>query len=83
MKKMILLAVAFISFAALTSCSNEDESVSLLGKWEYLKHGTVTNGQEVLTDYIPQTGCSKNYSMITSTTIMDHTFNGSDCFEDI
>jgi hypothetical protein len=83
MKKMILLAVAIVSFAAVTSCSNNDESDSLLGKWEYLKQGTVTNGQEVLTDYIPQTGCSKNYSMITSTTIMDHTFNGSDCFEAI
>ena len=35
MKKMILLAVAFVSFAALTSCSNEDENASLLGKWEY------------------------------------------------
>lgn len=82
MKKIILLLVVIVSFA-VTSCSKDSENASLQGKWEYLKQGTVTNGQEVLTDYVAQTGCSKNYSMITSTTIMDHTFSGNTCFEDI
>ncbi len=83
MKKIILLAVAFVSFAALTSCSNEDESASLLGKWENFKLGTVTNGQETLTDYVPASGCTKNYAIINATTIISHNFNGSDCFESI
>ena len=83
MKKVILLAVAIVSFAAVTSCSNNDESASLLGKWEYSKQGTVTDGVETLDDYVPASGCSKNYSMITASTIMDHAFSGTDCAESI
>ena len=83
MKKIILLAVAFVSFATLTSCSKDDESASLLGKWEYSKEGTFTNGVETLVDYVPESGCSKNYSMITASTIMDHAFSGTACDESI
>jgi hypothetical protein len=66
MKKMILLAVAIVSFAAVTSCSNNDGSTSLQGKWENFKLGTVTNGQETLTDYVPAIGCTKNYAIINA-----------------
>jgi hypothetical protein len=83
MKKLILLAVAIVSFAGVTSCSNNNESDSLLGKWENFKLGTVTNGQETLTDYVTAIGCTKNYAIINATTIISHNFNGSDCFESI
>ena len=83
MKKMILLAVALVSFATVTSCSKDDDNASLEGKWEYSKEGTATNGQETLVDYVPESGCSKNYAMITASTIMDHTFSGATCDEAI
>jgi len=83
MKKMILLAVAFLSFAAVTSCSNDDDNASLEGKWEYFKEGYVENGQEFLEDYEHQTGCEKDYSLISATTIEDHSFFGTTCEEDV
>lgn len=82
MKRIILLTVTFISFATIMSCSKDDEA-SLQGKWEYLKQGTATNGVETLVDYVPESGCSKNYSIITTSTIMDHAFSGSTCQESI
>lgn len=83
MKKIIVLLVVLLSFSALTSCSKDDDAASLQGKWEYFKEGTATDGVEVLEDYAHQAGCSKDYSMITSTSIMDHTFSGSTCTEEI
>lgn len=82
MKRIILLTVAFISFATIMSCSKDDEA-SLQGKWEYSKQGTVTSGVETLVDYVPVSGCSKNYSMISASTIMDHAFSGTACTESI
>jgi hypothetical protein len=82
MKKIILVAVTFISLATIMSCSNDDE-VSLLGKWENFKLGTVTNGQETLTDYLPVAGCAKNFAIINSAIITSHSFNGSECFESV
>jgi hypothetical protein len=86
MKKIILLAVAFVSLATITSCSNDDDnnqSASLEGKWEYFKEGVASGGQEVLVDYEHQAGCAKDYSMVTATTIVDHTFFGTSCTEDV
>ena len=83
MKKIIVLLVAMMSFSALTSCSKDDDGPSLQGKWEYLKEGVASGEQEVLEDYSHQSGCTKDYSMITATTIMDHIFNGTACTEEI
>lgn len=83
MKKILLLTVAFISLVTVTSCSKDDENASLQGKWEYSKEGIASGGQEVLEDYSHQSGCAKDYSMITATTIMDHVFNGTACTEEI
>lgn len=83
MKKIIVLLVAMVSFSALTSCSKDDDGPSLQGKWEYLKEGVASGEQEVLEDYSHQSGCAKDYSMITATTIMDHSFNGTACTEEI
>ena len=82
MKKIKLLAVAFVSFVAVTSCSKDTAAAaSLEGKWEPSKEGTVINGQEVLTDHAHTTGCTKDYSMITTNSIIDHSFSGSNCAE--
>ena len=83
MKKIIVLLVALVSLSTVTSCSKDDEAASLQGKWEYLKEGTATDGVETLYNYNHETGCSKDYSMITATSIMDHTFSGSTCIEEI
>lgn len=82
MKKIILLAAAIISFATVTSCDNDDDA-SLTGKWEFSKEGYAENGQEFLEDYEHQAGCSKDYLLITATTIADHSFFETTCEEDI
>jgi hypothetical protein len=82
MKKIILIAFTFISLPTFLSCSKDDEA-SLQGKWENFKLGTVTNGQETLTDYVPAVGCTKNFAIINAATIISHSFNGSDCFESV
>lgn len=88
MKKLILLFVACVSLTTITSCSKDDDSssASLEGKWEWSKEGFSANGQEVLSNYEHTAGCSKDYIVITSTTVSDHTFesNGTGgCSEDI
>ena len=83
MKKIIFIAVAFLYFATFTSCSKDEDSPSLQGKWEYFKEGTATSGQEVLESYVHQTGCAKDYSMITATSIIDYSFSGVACTEEI
>ena len=87
MKKLILLFVAFTSFTAMTSCSNDDDSSSgsLEGKWEFSKYGYLLAGQEFLFDYEHTSGCTKDYIVFTSNTTTNHTFsnNGSGCVEEI
>ena len=83
MKKIILLAVALVSLATITSCSKDDDA-SLQGKWELLKFGTLVNGQEVLEDVTPDIdGCNQDYVQITATNTIFHEFEdfGSGCEE--
>ena len=83
MKKIILLAVALVSLATITSCSKDDDA-SLQGKWVVLKDGTLVNGQEVLEDVIPDgDGCQQDYTQITANSIIGHEFDdlGSGCEE--
>ena len=84
MKKIILLAVAFVSLATITSCSKDDDSASLQGKWEYLQEGSANaSGQEVLTNYQHEVGCTKDYSIISASSISDYSFSGSTCIEEV
>lgn len=84
MKKIFLLAIAFVSFATVTSCDKDDDAqASLEGKWELSKTGIAGSGQEALTDYEHQEGCAKDFVMINATTFADHTFFGTTCEEDI
>jgi hypothetical protein len=83
MKKIILLAVALVSLATITSCSKDDDA-SLQGKWEILKYGELVNGQEVLVDVTPDIdGCNQDYVQITATNTIFHEFEdfGSGCEE--
>ena len=82
MKKIILLAVALVSLATITSCSKDDDSASLQGKWEELKYGKLVNGQEVLEDVIPDDdGCNQDYLQITANSLIFYEFEdlGSGC----
>ena len=82
MKKLALLFVAVLA-VGVTSCSKDDDAAqaSLVGTWEYSKDGAIIQGQEVLTPYQHAAGCSKDFTVITATTIVDTDFYGSDCFE--
>ncbi len=84
MKKIILLAVALVSLATITSCSKDDDSASLQGKWQLSKVGTLVNGQEVLEDFVPDNdGCQQDYTQITATNTIYYDFEyiGSGCVE--
>ncbi len=84
MKKIILLAVALVSLATITSCSKDDDSASLQGKWQLSKVGTLVNGQEVLEDVVPDNdGCQQDYTQFTATNTILHEFVdlGSGCEE--
>jgi hypothetical protein len=73
----------------LTSCSKNDDSTtsqtaSIEGKWQYTKVGTISNNQEVLTDYQHTLGCTKDYIEILPTSILKiHEFDNSNCQETI
>ena len=81
MKKILLLAVAFASFATVTSCDKDDDQAALEGKWEFSKEGAVVSGQEILLDYTHEEGCAKDFVMINATTVTDHSFFGATCDE--
>ena len=84
MKKLVLFAALLVLGA--TSCSKDDDnnqSAELAGKWEFAQEGSILMGQEVLTPYEHEEGCAKDFVMITSNTVAEHTFNGSNCIEDI
>ncbi len=85
MKKIILLAIALISLATITSCSKDDNApASLQGKWVLLKSGMLVDGQEVLEDEVPDNdGCQQDYSEITANSFIGHQFNnlGNGCEE--
>ena len=84
MKKIILLAVALVSLATITSCSKDDDSASLQGKWAVLQYGALVNGQEVLEDVVPDDdGCQQDYTQITANSSISHEFEdlGSGCEE--
>jgi hypothetical protein len=87
MKKIILLAVALVSLATITSCSKDDNasaSASLQGKWVLLQSGMLVGGQEVLEDEVPDNdGCQQDYSEITANSFIGHQFDdlGNGCEE--
>lgn len=87
MKKIILLFVAVLGISStFVSCSKSDssDSASIVGKWEFSKEGVIVNGQEVLTNYVHTTGCTKDYSQFfDNNTMVDHSFEnpGTGCTE--
>jgi Lipocalin-like domain len=70
----------------LNSCSKNDSTreqvASIEGKWQYSKTGTITNNEELLTDYQHTPGCTKDYIEILASNILkSHEFTNSDCQE--
>lgn len=84
MKKLVLLAAVLA--LGVTSCSKDDKKdnqAELAGKWEYTHEGNVVMGQEFLTPYEHTQGCTKDFMVVNATTVVDHSFEGSTCTEDI
>jgi hypothetical protein len=87
LKKLFTL-ITVITFL-FTSCSKDDSSqgsanASIEGKWQFTKEGTITNNQEVLSDYQHTTGCTKDYTeILTGNVIKDHYFRNPNCQETI
>ena len=83
MKKLVLFAAVLA--LGVTSCSKDDDNkqAELAGKWEYAQEGGVVMGQEFLTPYEHTQGCTKDYMVLTASTVVDHSFSGSICEEDI
>ena len=84
MKKLALLFISVLTLTT-TSCGDDNEitAAELDGKWEYSQQGTVIAGQEVLTVYNHEVGCTKDFIQISATTIVDHKFTTSECLENV
>lgn len=84
LKKLLILHLLVFSFYA---CSNNDSSsetntAALEGKWQYTKTGTISNNQEILTNYQHTSGCTKDYIEILAGGILkSHEFNNPNCQE--
>jgi hypothetical protein len=65
MKNTLKFASIFLLVAlSLISCSKDDDGPStsgnIVGKWEFFKEGEIINGNEILTNYEHQAGCTKD-----------------------
>lgn len=83
MKKLVLFAA--ILALGVTSCSKDDDNkqAELAGKWEYAQEGSYIMGQEFLNAYPHAAGCTKDYIVLTASTVVDHSFDGPQCTEEI
>jgi hypothetical protein len=65
MKNTLKFASVFLLVTlSLISCSKDDDGPStsgnIVGKWEFFKEGEIINGNEILTNYEHQAGCTKD-----------------------
>ena len=84
MKKLVLFAAVLA--VGVSSCSKDDDNntpAELAGKWEYAQQGAVLMGQEILQAYTHEEGCSKDFMILSASTVADHSFIGTACTEDI
>lgn len=87
MKKLLLFVSIFT--LGFTSCGTDDQPASapFEGKWEYFQVGEIVNGQEDLMPYDHTAGCTKDFIIITPTTVTDHSFymegTPASCIEEI
>jgi hypothetical protein len=75
-----LLVVVLVIFSA-SSCSNDDDSPSIVGKWNFTKEGTIVNGQEVLVDYEHTAGCNKDNIQFSAAGTFVGKFYAEECLE--
>jgi Lipocalin-like domain len=91
MKKLVVTSIVFLMvLVGAASCDKDEDSetantgAALEGKWQNSKEGTIVNGKEVLVDYVPEAGCTKNYIEFLSKNIFKgHYFYNPNCQEDI
>lgn len=84
MKKLVLFAAVLA--LGVSSCSKDDDNntpAELAGKWEYAQEGAVLMGQEILQPYIHEEGCSKDFMVLSATSVINHLFESSNCLENI
>ena len=85
-KHFLILPLIIFSIYACKKSDSTPASVAaaLEGKWQYTKTGTITNNQEILTDYQHTTGCTKDYlEILTSGILKSHEFSNPNCQETI
>lgn len=84
MKKLTIFAF-FV--AILSSCNNDDtttsvtENPTIVGKWEFSKEGTISNGQEVMENYINECSTKKDYIQFLESGVYNDYFYGTNCAE--
>jgi hypothetical protein len=92
MKRMLFLFLACATAGFITtSCSKDDDNNptagDLVGKWEFSQEGDLVNGNESLSLYEHQAGCSKDFIQFFANGTAAFTFFYSDdivnCEEDI
>ncbi len=91
MKKLVVTSIVFLMvLIGAASCDKDEDSetantgAALEGKWQYSKEGEIVNGKEVLVDYVPETGCSKNYiEFLPKNVFKGHYFYNPNCQEDV
>lgn len=89
MKLRRLLFALMVATLGFVSCSKSDSNsdqpvVTLEGKWQFTKEGTIANNQEVLNNYEHTAGCTKDYiEILTSNVVKDHYFDNPNCQETI
>ena len=87
LKSLVLLFL--VATVSLVSCNKDDDdatptATTFEGKWQYSKEGAIVNGQEVLTNYVHASGCTKDYvEFLSAGVFKDHSFFGASCEEDV
>ncbi len=87
LKKLFLILPVIIF--CMYSCKKSDSTlvtvaVTLEGKWQYTKTGTISNNQEILTDYQHTAGCTKDYlEILIGGILKSHEFANPNCQETI
>lgn len=80
LKVTALFLLVTLSF---TSCSKSDDnsatSGNIVAKWNYSKEGEIVSGQEVLTDYQHEAGCTKDNVEFKSNGTFTFTEYGTNC----
>lgn len=86
MKNLLKLALIFLVFISVVSCSKEDDKVlepSIVGKWEFAKQVSYDNSnKEVITDYIHRCSSQKDFIQFESNVVYNSSISSSNCISE-